>query len=288
MRVLLTGALGFVGPFLLRHFLNEGHEVTIVRRLEGTEVPAGVRVISGDLGQTDLDLNNIEVIVHAAGTAMVSGATPAQIINDNLDSTRRLYHGAVQAGVEKFIFLSSMSVYGKVFVPSVNEDTPVTAPGLYGSAKYLAELFLEESQDNMSKLVIRLPAVLCPSVWGHWLSFVLKSAQENKEIAAYNPGNRFNNAIDVDDLSVFVSGLLARELPSFSRVVLAAGGAMMVREVIEKLLAAVGSQSRVSYATSGSGFVIDASKAARDFSFSPRTIGQAIHRYGIGEYARES
>lgn len=153
-RVLITGASGFVGYHLVREALANGYEVyaavrrsSIIDHLDGLPLQfVHLDYGSVDSLQRDLDVVNVDYIIHAAGlTRAKSQANYNQV---NADTTKRLAEASVlgQVPLKKFVFVSSLAALG----PSTNLDTlirdtseaqPVTA---YGRSKLLAERYLME------------------------------------------------------------------------------------------------------------------------------------------------
>ena len=138
MRILLTGAGGVLSSVMLDFLVQKNHDVVAVSRSAKLDVP-GVNSFQMDLAREHVDCSTFDAIIHTAGTAMASGASPAQIINDNVVATKNLFVEANKASVKKFIFFSTMSVYGKVLAPVVNENTPIVSPNIYGTSKFLCE-----------------------------------------------------------------------------------------------------------------------------------------------------
>ena len=146
MRVLVTGHRGYIGPVVVSRLLAAGHDVVGLdsglfeeRHLEpATPVPTLVR----DLRDVRLqDLAGIDAVVHLAGLSNdpLGSLDPSLTFDINADATVRLAEAARAAGVRRFAFSSSCSVYGAAAEPWVDETTtprPVTA---YGESKARAE-----------------------------------------------------------------------------------------------------------------------------------------------------
>ncbi len=119
MRVLVTGAGGFVGRNLLPVLVAEGfHVVGVIREPSPSSVPlpqdgpGSLALVAGDLTQ-GLDLTqSVDVVVHAASKLSVdtSVSEDAHILNNAL-ATRRLIDDVISAGARQLIFLSSILVY---------------------------------------------------------------------------------------------------------------------------------------------------------------------------------
>lgn len=113
-KVLVTGASGFVGKELVRHLVDKGYYVrAFVRKLSDTKYleDMGVEIIYGDIRDHDSLFNatdEIDIIVHlAAGTK----GTKEYIYDVCVNGTKNLVNVATERGVNRIIYMSSMSVY---------------------------------------------------------------------------------------------------------------------------------------------------------------------------------
>ncbi|MFW6101954.1 MAG: NAD-dependent epimerase/dehydratase family protein [Bacteroidota bacterium] len=155
-QVLVTGGAGYIGSLLVRLLLKEGYQVRVMDNLRfGGETLVDLlndpnfEFIKGDIRNID-DLrksaNNINNIVHLA--AIVGDPAcrnePELAKEINLESTKKLYNIANKNGVEKFIYASTCSNYGKMEDPEgyVNEESKLAPVSLYAETKVDSEKFL--------------------------------------------------------------------------------------------------------------------------------------------------
>ncbi|GBF06344.1 NAD-dependent epimerase/dehydratase:Short-chain dehydrogenase/reductase SDR:3-beta hydroxysteroid dehydrogenase/isomerase:polysaccharide biosynthesis protein CapD:dTDP-4-dehydrorhamnose reductase:NmrA-like protein [Deinococcus aerius] len=146
MRVLVTGATGFLGGVVARDLVRDGHEVTGVgRNLErGAALEeAGVRFIPLDLRSPEPRerlLDGMDGVIHAAARSSLWGRWE-DFVADNVTVSARLAHACAERGV-RLVHISTPSVYNatgrRVRVP---ETTPVGPrfDSLYARSKFLAE-----------------------------------------------------------------------------------------------------------------------------------------------------
>jgi len=160
MKVIVTGAAGFIGSHLCERLLAEGHQILGVDNFDDFYDPAikrrniadcqkdeNFRLIEADIRDSAaMDKavgGGIDIIVHLAARAGVrpSIAKPALYADVNINGTLALLEAARAHNVQKFIFASSSSVYGnnkKVpFAESDNVDFPISP---YAATKKAAEL----------------------------------------------------------------------------------------------------------------------------------------------------
>ncbi len=154
-KVLVTGATGFIGSELLHDprcstFLRCSREMTanasIVKEINN-------RTIWGD------SLKGIDVIVHLAGIAHDYQANVDLLADVNFQGTIRLARKAQESGVKKFIFLSSVSVYGSSC--DISDNSIPSPNNIFSEIKYKTECELQKIADesNMDVVIIRTPMV---------------------------------------------------------------------------------------------------------------------------------
>lgn len=136
MKILVTGAAGFIGVRLVHRLLNDGHEVVALVRTPRGELKRprpGLSVVRGDM--TDRDsleraVQGCRVVVHLANATAVTDWGRARAIN--VDGTRALLEAAKRAGVERMVFTSTLS--------ALREQR-----GPYGQTKLEAEVAVRQS-----------------------------------------------------------------------------------------------------------------------------------------------
>ena len=184
MKVVLTGATGFVGAPLLRRLLADGHQATALTRDDGGALPAdAARRVVGELGP-DLDcgdaLDGAEALIHCAARAHIMddpAADPlAAFRRVNTEGTLALARQAARAGVRRFIFVSSIKVNGEATRPG----RPFTAKDIaapadaYGVSKAEAErgLLALADETGMEVVIVRPVLVYGPGVKANFHSML--------------------------------------------------------------------------------------------------------------------
>jgi len=165
MRVLVTGASGFLGSALAAHLARQGHEVRTFQRR-----PSGVTGVSDVLGSvTDADaagraVAGVDAVVHLAAKVSLAG-DPGDFHDVNVGGTRTVLAASADAGVRRFVFVSSPSVAhtGRSITGDDAEPAdPAGARGEYARTKAQAEL-LALAADSPGMAVV---AVRPHLVWG--------------------------------------------------------------------------------------------------------------------------
>jgi len=144
MHVLLTGANGTIGRFILARLLADGCSVTVLDRRDVDGFETGFHPF--DLADRDLTLPGADALVHCALLHEPGrfrggeGNMPERFWAVNVDGTARLFAAAKQAGCRQAVFLSSRAVYGDHRTGEILRETDETVPdSLYGEVKKAAE-----------------------------------------------------------------------------------------------------------------------------------------------------
>ena len=177
MRVLVTGATGFVGRTLVPILTQAGHDVTITVR-HGPSADHLKNVRWKNIGEIGPDTNwqetltNIDAVLHLAGRAHVMTGSDADSLaayrRINRDGTKRLGEAAADAGVKRLVFLSSIKVNGeRTSDHSYSETDTPTPEDAYGQSKWEGEQALREIP-GLETVVVRTPLVYGPHVKGNF------------------------------------------------------------------------------------------------------------------------
>ena len=165
MRVLVTGGAGFIGSWVTRALLAEGHDVTVFDNLsKGFRelVPEGVRFIEGDLRDERLPewLRGHDAVIHMAAFIEVGRSVeqPVLFAENNIVNGVRLLEAMHGADVGKIVFSSSATVYGVPQRLPIREEDPLGAQNNpYGATKVSMEAFVATYNQlyGMDALILR-------------------------------------------------------------------------------------------------------------------------------------
>jgi len=176
--VLVTGAQGFVGTHLIRLLLDRGYQVRAAIRDTSNKpgIPDSVDTVRYCAGSPDNDyqrlLSRIDVVVHLAGIAHTHNVDLSDYIQVNTQGTRELATAALERGIKRFIFLSTVKVHGEHTGLSaennavLNEYSQLSALDPYSHSKLQAENSLREicRDTDMQYVILRPPLVYGPGV----------------------------------------------------------------------------------------------------------------------------
>ena len=181
--ILVTGASGFVGGALCASLVNHSPLRISVRDKSKTELFANVDIFEASIFP-DQDwtsaLSGVSVVVHCAARVHVmseEGADPLfEFRRVNVDGTLNLARQAFEAGVRRFVFISSIKVNGEctdLGHPFTADKIPAPSDP-YGVSKYEAEMGLRalSKETGMEVVIIRSPLVYGPRVKANFLSMM--------------------------------------------------------------------------------------------------------------------
>jgi UDP-glucose 4-epimerase len=220
-RVLVTGGAGFMGSWLVDELVRRGHNVVSVDDLSGgsiQNVNKKSKFIKADVRHTEkieeiVRDEKIDVIYHLAAYAAEGQSifSPVQINDINIKPMNNLLVAAVNNDVKKFVFTSSMAVYGKQKPPF--DETMATMPeDPYGCAKAYCERMLEIFSQiyDFNYTIIRPHNVYGPrqnisdpyrNVLGIWINSIMRS----KPPYVYGDGNQTRAFSFVQDAIIAIA-----------------------------------------------------------------------------------
>ena len=224
-RALVTGATGFIGGHICKALLNAGYAVTAVTRsAEALGIHPDAKIVNvGEIGpDTDWEqaLDGVDIVIHAAARAHALrdglGGKENAYRRINFEATRALGTQAVERGVQRFIFLSSVKAGGEFSLPGrpLKADLPPAPEDAYGRTKLEAEAALlnAASAGKMEVLILRLPLVYGPGVKGNLFSLFNIVNQ-----GMFLPLKRINNKRDLIYVHNLVDAVMrAIELHNFA------------------------------------------------------------------------
>ncbi|MFD3394318.1 NAD-dependent epimerase/dehydratase family protein [Aquirufa sp. OSTEICH-129V] len=162
-RVLLTGSSGFLGKYIRDEYISE--ELEILNRIS-----PGDHIL--DLSQNVPKFSHrFDLVIHNAGLAHTAFGNFFEV---NVQGTRNLLKGLSKSPPNYFVFISSVSVYGRIEGEYLSEKCPVLATDEYGMSKIQAEAEIMEwcQYHQVCCTILRLPLVVGPKPPGNLGSMV--------------------------------------------------------------------------------------------------------------------
>jgi nucleoside-diphosphate-sugar epimerase len=160
MRILVAGGAGYVGSALVPYLIEHGYEVEVIDLLWfGNHLPASVNVVQQDLFDcTEEHFQGFDQVIFLAGLSNdpMAEFSPSMNFVHNAALPSYLAYLARRAGVRRFIYGSSCSVYGYTVDELYDEDSPVVSGYPYGISKLQGERgVLQIDGDGFSTIALR-------------------------------------------------------------------------------------------------------------------------------------
>lgn len=172
MKVLVTGATGFVGSWLTRRLLDEGHEVRVLRRersdldeIKNLRVEHTLGDVS-DSGAVDQAVTNQDLVFHLAGLVGYSRAMRPAMILANVVGTNNIVESCAKHGVKKLVYLSSVVAVGASFdgKAPLDENSDYNLShldlGYFETKRKAEEIVLEAARKNRIQAVALNPSTI--------------------------------------------------------------------------------------------------------------------------------
>jgi nucleoside-diphosphate-sugar epimerase len=210
-KVLITGGAGYVGHVLTPRLLAEGYDVTVYDTLYfGCRLPndPNLRVIRGDIRDTAKlaqALRDQDAVLHLACISNDASFELDENLSKtiNFDCFEPMVIAAKKAGVKRFVYASSSSVYGVSDSPNVTEEHPLLPLTLYNKFKGMCEpLLWKHKADDFTSVVIR-PATVCgysPRTRLDLSVNILTNHAVNKGVITVFGGSQMRPNLHVEDM----------------------------------------------------------------------------------------
>ena len=256
-RVLITGASGFIGGYVARVLAaRQDVAVTAVGGRTAPDVAGASSCRLGDLAnpgfvRTLFAEAGFDSVVHAA--AQVSKRQDAAVVPDlvraNVLATANLAAAASGCGCQRFVYCSSISVYGSCLGTNAEIDESLApVPNTpYGWSKLAGEQAAFAAAGAMAVSALRLAGVHGIGRRSGAVYTMLKAAMAGEALTVSEPDSRFRFAF-VDDVAAIISRLLELEPPPTGTYNVAGAVALTLREMAEQICTLTRSSSRIEFA----------------------------------------
>lgn len=222
-KYLVTGVAGFIGSSLALNLLANGDDVYGIDNFTTgyeSNVPDDVKLIRGNCQDLEiikkLNLTKFDAIFHIAGQSSgeISFSDPVYDLQTNTQSTLILLDFALKTKCTKFIYASSMSVYGDQTDLPVSEMSAVSPKSFYAVGKLASEQYLKiYSTFGIQCIALRLFNVYGPgqnmeNLKQGMISIFLAQAIKNRKIIVKGSKNRYRDFVYIDDVVIaFIKAL---------------------------------------------------------------------------------
>lgn len=250
MNLLVTGAAGFIGSALSTKLLKNDHKVVTIDNLstgDKENIPSSVEFITGDCHDpaviAQLGKEKFDAIIHIAGQSSgeISFDDPTYDLQTNTQSTLMLLDYAKKTGCSKFIYASSMSVYGNSVEQPVHENMSLHPTSFYAVGKLASEHYLRlSSKFGINSTALRLFNVYGPgqnlrNLRQGMVSIYLAQAMKNKKIVVKGSGDRFRDLVYIDDVVDAFYKTLSIQQSGYNCYNVGSGEKYSVNNIIKKI-----------------------------------------------------
>lgn len=253
-RILVTGATGFLGSSLIKHFCTFS-DISIVAPIRNIKSPLPDKVEKINLSNIDdhTDWSNalvgVDTVVHAAARVHVMNEDPNQSIDKfravNVKGTLRLAHQSIQAGVKRFIYISSIKVNGEstAFGRAFSADDTPRPLDAYGISKHEAEQqLLKLGHSGAIEVVIIRPVLIYgPGVGANFQQMMRWLAKGIP--LPFGAVRNLRSLVSLDNIVDFVSTCVDHPRAANQVFVVSDGEDVSTTQLMQRLIACLGSRT---------------------------------------------
>lgn len=232
MKVIVTGAAGFVGKHLVPALIEDGHQVIAMVR-PGSEAPKGAETVECDLAEIGVtSLPDADAIVNLAQANVQFPEHATELFAVNTVSTQRLLDHAVRTGAVRFIHASSASVYGTGPTPHAEPAIPA-ASDFYALTKISAERLVGAYAPFVGTTILRLEVPYGPGQRNRLVPTLVDRVRNGQPVHLNRDASPRVNPVYVGD----VVRVVLRALPSDGHQLVNVGGdeAVSVRDLAMRI-----------------------------------------------------
>ena len=272
--ILLTGSEGFIGSNVKSILVKKKFKVYCLVRKKKKNLKNIFYIKKNFLNK------KCDVIIHCAAKSPENNKFHRNDYNENISITKKIIKYSLKYKPKKIIFLSSLSVNGKIISKKVNENTKILNPDLYGKSKLFYEKMLKKLSDKVSIVSIRLPGVIGKYSVRNWLTLILMKIKNNQSVDIYNLDQKFNNLIHVKELSLFIHKLINHEFNGYHNLYLGTKNPIKIQSIINIFKYHLKSSIKLNVlGIKKNNFLIDYSNAKKNFNYKPTLTKKDIIRF---------
>jgi UDP-glucose 4-epimerase len=288
MKVLVSGATGFLGSLLVERLVADGEEVVALTR--GTPPPSRsldprIKWLAMDLeSPTQLlkSLPDIDAVVHLAGATSGAGQDENRFLRENEQTTVMLMR-ELASQTQHFIYASSQVVYGDARHLEVTEDFPLSPIGsAYACSKVNSENWLRwfQSRYGGQYIILRFCGFL---EGGGIVDYMIERAISGQPIDLYSGGKVRRDYLPVRSaVDALVAALNFSTSAGFLPINIGSGQAISAEELARIICSAVNSKSQINLLSESApqgDFVFAVDRARQLLNFTPGKLKDDIRQY---------
>jgi dihydroflavonol-4-reductase len=245
--VIVTGANGLLGSFVLKKFIAEGVSVTGLKRVDSDTSLLGD--VKDRINWREADINDAvslneclkdaTVVIHAAAMVSFNPREEDTLYKVNVEGTKNVVDACLANGIKKLIHISSVAALSRQRgVSVINENsTWVDSPlnSAYAKSKYLAELEVYRGiEEGLPACIVNPSFILAPSDWQKSSSQIFNYIWQEKKF--YSAGQ--SNYVDVEDVAEIIFKLYQQDF--IGERFIACAGSISFKELFDEIASRLG------------------------------------------------
>ena len=202
MRVLVTGAAGFIGGHLVPALADSGHDVhAVVRDASVYDAPDGVKALEADLSRPleAASLPEVDAVVHLAQANVPFPDSAVELYRVNTVATQELLDHARRVSARLFLYASSGSVYG-LGDHAFSEDEELPIADFYATTKINAEQVVATYREFFATVALRFFMPYGPGQRGRLIPALIDRVRDGRAVTLNDGGRPRGNPIYVEDV----------------------------------------------------------------------------------------
>lgn len=251
MKVLITGATGFVGQSLVQN-VNKSYDVIALARARSSLLPSTVQqIVCENIFEADFS-ENIDVIIHLAGRAHILNEQTTDPLSEfrkvNVNGTLQLARQALDKKIKRFIFMSSIGVNGSVTLQQPFTEDAIPQPHAdYAVSKLEAEHELKKlfAGSDTELVIIRPPLVYAAHAPGNFAR-LLKLVASNLPLPFAGTNNK-RSFVALENLVDFIQTCIEHPNAANQTFLVADQTRISTRELVQYLKQGMGKPARFIY-----------------------------------------
>lgn len=292
MKVLVTGASGYLGLNLVKRLIKDEFEVYALTRKPLDFTHVRLHVITADLFDINAKLQgvNIDAVFHTAARINFdeSQDSLSQLTRDNIMGTYQLADFIINNGVRKVIHSSSCSVYEEKYNKEewTSEDSKLRPRNTYAVSKLSSEWILENMLKNSTKelIILRYSSIYgCGQRGGSIVPALIANATKNIDLSLFGSGNRIQDYVYIDDVVESNLKCLNTELEFNTILNIGSGEQVTDLMLAEQIITHWNSNSEIKVLNTSKDpdtyFSYDIKKAADLIGYTPLKLAEGLTLY---------
>ena len=270
-KVVVFGGSGFLGSHVADELAKQDYDVVIYDIIEYDRLKSNQTMVIGDINdEVKLKevLKDTDIVYNFSAIADIEEAAtrPIDTVNINILGNTRILNAAKDSGVKRFVFASSLYVYGKT-------------GSFYRASKYSSELIIECFQETygLDYTILRYGSLYGKYVDEHnWIYRILNDALSTGKIVRHGDGEEIREYVHVEDAARYSVEILADEFKN-ECVVLTGHHPMKIKDLLTMIKEIMDNKIEIEYLPAGENFHYEITP----YSFTPKMARKYTSNYYI-------